>query len=131
MRLFDGRSSLRLMLSLWLLPQLGPAAADSGHGTLAVSVTVLPSCEVRANGNAPFGAAGAASTRTADAATVICPDAYPFRASLTYGAATGAVKSGGAAGFDFTGAQRVELSRLSAGANRGVTSELTLLTISY
>jgi hypothetical protein len=131
MHLIGGPTSLRLLLALWLLHQLGPAAADSGHGTLRVSVTVLPSCEVRVNGNALSGAAGAADRQSADAATVICPDAYPYRASLDYGAATGIVKSGGSAGFDFTGVRRVELSRLAAGANSGATNDFTLLTISY
>jgi hypothetical protein len=122
MRFSGNRSSMRIFLGLWLLHQLAPAAAGAAHGALTVSMTVLSSCEVRADSGASFGVAGVANQGPADAATVTCPVAYPFRASLAYGAATGFVESGGDAGLVFTGARRVELSQLSGAADRGVAN---------
>lgn len=128
-----GRFWVGMFFGLWLAVQLAlaPAAAETANGALAVSMTVLSSCEARANGGASFDVADAANQGSADAATVTCPVAYPFRASLGYGAATGFIRSDGAAGLVFTGARRVELSRLSGAADRDVANDIAMLTISY
>lgn len=133
MRFSGCRSSVRIFLALGLLAQFAPAtvAADTAHGALAVSMTVLPSCEVRADSETSFGIVGAANQGLSDAATVTCPVAYPFRASLAHSSTTGWVESGGEAGFVFTGMRRLELSRLSGDTSHAVANGVALLTISY
>lgn len=125
------RTFLLIFLCLWLVGSFTsrPAAAETTVGALLVSMTVLPSCEVSANSGVLYGVA--ANQRPGDAATVTCPFAYPFRASLAYGAATGSVESHDEAGLVFTGARRIELSQFSGTTNRSVADGIATLTISY
>ena len=121
-------SCLRIFLGLTLAGQLPQAlaAAEVGRSTMLVSMTVLSSCEVRSNAGALSRVAG---QWPADAVTVNCPGAFPFRASLAYGASTGVVGDGG--GLVFTSEGRVDLSRLATAADRGVSDRVAMVTISY
>lgn len=81
----NSRFLVRALLGTGLLGQLATADAQTVHGALNVSTTVLASCEIRASG----GASGSAK--------VICPPGTPYRTSLLYGVATGVIESGSAA----------------------------------
>ena len=113
MRVLTFRSFLLLFMGLWLTAQIttGLAAAETAHGTLLVSMTVLPSCQINVNSRA----------------AVACPVNYPFRASLT----TSSSSSSNAAGRVFTGESQVELSRLSASTDPSLPAGIRMLTISY
>jgi hypothetical protein len=153
MRFYIFRPFLRVFMGLWLAIQIttGLAAAETAHGTLLVSMTVLPSCQINAN-----------SGVTVRGATVACPVNYPFRASLVYGTAppgiSNAVQTSGAetsldasdgdagrtsvattsishssddVGVVFSGESRVDLSRLSGLADHGMPIGVKMLTIYY
>lgn len=130
MKLSSRRYSARVALALTLLALCGHTAGDSVRGALAVSVMVLPSCEVRADGGAANAIAGRANQGPREVA-VACPPAHPFRATLSYRTATGPIESSMEAGLVFTGSQRVDLSRLPGAVDRGAEREVTALTISY
>lgn len=133
MRFSSIRPSLLIFFAIWLLeePALASAADENAYGKLMVSMTILPSCEVRASSEMPFGIASAANKALLYDAIVSCPTAYPFRISLTYGAATSLGKSNGDDGLVFTGAHRIDLSQFFRAANRGKTNGIAMLTISY
>ena len=151
MRFYIVRPFLRIFISLWLAVPVatGSAVAESAHGTLFVSMTVLPSCMVNVNSGVSVTFAGVKRPSPANAVTVACPSTYPFRASLAYGAAPRGVGSGGAnagrasfapasnsqsrgeVGLVFTGKSRVNLPRLSGSADRGMPIGVTMLEIYY
>jgi hypothetical protein len=110
-----------VFLALYLAGVTAQAAAQTVRGVLMVSMTVLPSCEVRANGK-----------MTDNAATVFCPDAYPFRASLSRGVTIGVVSVDGDQGRVFTGVQQVRLPWLSVTTKSGAAhAGVVSLTVSY
>ena len=124
------RLSTRVIMTFLLLPYCGYTAGDSARGALKVSVTVLPSCEVRLDGGASNGVPGQTRQGHGEIA-VACSVAFPFRVTLVNRATEGVVESNMNDGYVFSGTQRVDLSRLLRAAGRGVAQEITSLTISY
>lgn len=121
----------RMAVAMLVMVASASGAAETVHGTLVVSITVLPSCEVRANDGASFGVAGTATHEPPNAAMVNCSHAFPFRAGLSYRDPAAPPLSRGDEGLEFVGARRVELSKLNGEADRGIPGGIEMLTIWY
>jgi len=122
------RAGLCIALVAGLLGHfIGASAADeTTQGVLAVSMTILPSCEVRVNVGAPFAGGGISEHGLISDATVTCPLDYPFRAGLAYGATPVS-----AAEIVYTGTQRINLPPLFGSEDRDQDNALAMLIISY
>ena len=123
------RATHTLVTACLLLLTAPLAAADSARGAMVVTLSVLPSCEVRVGASSSFGVA--ISGNEGPVAEVHCAAAYPFRASLGDGTARDAVVSGRDTRPAFNGVPQFDVSRLNGTPPRGIEDGVETLTISY
>jgi hypothetical protein len=99
--------------------------AGTALSNLHVSMTVLASCAVSTESSAG-GAAGLPG-----AVSVVCPPAYPFRASITRNARTGLMATADLPGLHAAGRRQLTVSQLEAGRGQASPAGPATLTIAY
>lgn len=114
-------STLCALSGFWLTghSSMVSAAEKTSQGTLSVSMTVLPACDIRVDG------------RMSNAAMITCPATFPFRASIANTAQVGVIDPAGNGGTVFSGAGNVDLSWISGAGESSPTNDIRMLTISY